>query len=132
MRKLLAIAGAAVAFSSINAQSVDMVQVSTPTLGSAYSWSWNSNGRSVILSELPVHEALYSLPFGASFYAGHCGVIGQWYDPISQLEGPCYGYQLYIKKDVGLEGAYLKFDAHFLVSEQGSFFGLGAGLGYKF
>ena len=134
MKKLLAIIGALCAFSSLFAQSLDFTEESTPELGSAYSWSWNSDGSTVLITELGFHEATYYLPLRAKVRLGYAAVIGNRIDPLTNLEGPVFGAQAYLKVPIRqLDGLFIKGDFHALLGQETpALIGFGIGLGFEF
>lgn len=133
MKRLLTLIAATSAIATINAQTVDFTTETTPALGTVYSWSWQSDGSSVILNELSLHEAAYALPFNTEVRIGWCGVLGNRVDPMTSVEGTVFGFQAYAKVPVSLDGLYFKADLHALMGDKGKpFIGFGLGMAYQF
>lgn len=128
MKKLLALASLSAAFATSYGQ---IATNSTPTLGEVYSFAWSSSGHAYSLTDIPVYEAAFNLPFGLGFKAGHGACYGQRMEGTAFV-GNVFGYGVYASKDLGGDGAFVRASGMVLIGDKKPDIAFTVGLGFRF
>lgn len=128
MNKLLALATLTAVFATSYGQ---VATTTTPTVGEVYSFAWSSSGNAYSLTDIPVHQVSFNLPFGLGFDAGHGACYGQRMEGTAFV-GSVFGYSLFMQKDVGGDGAFLRAALSVLIGGDRPDYAFTAGLGFRF